>query len=275
MQEDKFSTYKGVRIDDTTDWHLTIYISDSGMSAYLKNLENPLEPFTLLFNEEWKVSEHDLLSNIENAVYEHPQLFEDFSTDVVLSASKCLWIPKEVEENSEGLADMYRQIYSANPEDLFYDSVGNMTCVYSFAPGLPSFMRRTLSGARIRSQQGVLVKRFSESVADMPRMYVNIREREADIVLFDGKKLLLSVTYGWQEYMDLSYHVLNVADVYGMDRKNLQVSISGMRDVKTELMRELRRHITYVMLTMLPSGFSKLDVPLGVALVMSRVSRTK
>ena len=50
--EDNLTTYKGVRIDDTAEWRLAVYITETGMSAYLKNTENPLEPVATLFEEQ-------------------------------------------------------------------------------------------------------------------------------------------------------------------------------------------------------------------------------
>ena len=34
--EDNLTTYKGWRIDDTAEWRLAVYITETGMSAYLK-----------------------------------------------------------------------------------------------------------------------------------------------------------------------------------------------------------------------------------------------
>lgn len=273
MQEENITTYRGFRVDDTAEWHLTVYMSEKGMSAYLKNVENPLEQVVTLFSENWKSDDRNLLDNIENAVYDHPQLLDDFSTDVVVAAPRCLWIPAEVADGREELAAEYRKIYPSSEDDIFFDAVGDMRCVYTLAPGLPSFMRRTLSGARIRSLQGLLVSRFMENVADMPRLYVNIRDDEADMLLFDGKKLLLASTHPWREQTDLLYNVLNIMEVYKLDSGNTKVSLSGLKEVKTDFMKELRKYVTYVMLTTLPSGFSKSDIPLGAALVMSRLSQ--
>ena len=63
--EDNLTTYKGVRIDDTAEWRLAVYITETGMSAYLKNTENPLEPVATLFEEQWQQDETALLRNIE------------------------------------------------------------------------------------------------------------------------------------------------------------------------------------------------------------------
>ena len=94
MKPQEATTYRAIRVDDTAEWKMVIYISWYGMSAYLKNEEDPTEPLVTMFNETWRVDEEDLLSKIQATVYDHPQLFEDFSTEIIINTERSLWIPK-------------------------------------------------------------------------------------------------------------------------------------------------------------------------------------
>ncbi|MDE5870070.1 MAG: DUF3822 family protein [Muribaculaceae bacterium] len=271
------ATYRAVRIEDTADWRLIIYISRSGMSAYLKHEEDPMEPLVTLFHEHWTGNEENLLNRIETAVYDHPQLFDDFSTEIIINTDRALWIPRAVVEETKGTGnsprdeyELYKMVYKAEEEDIFSDEFSDKLCLYTLVPGLNSFIRRTLPGARTWCQQTLAVRRFTDQVSDMPRLYVDIREGEADYYAFDGKKLLLAATHGWVDKMDIAYQVFNFIDIWNLDKSNTQVLLSGKREVKSELMSVLREHLQYVMLTMLPSSVSKSDLPLAVGLAIAR-----
>lgn len=268
------ATYKAVRIDDTAYWRLTIYISRTGMSAYLKNEEDPTEPVMTLFSDTWKSDDESLLRRIETVVYDHPQLLDDFSTDIVISTDRAVWVPRKDAEDA-GEEGLYNKVYPAEEEDIFVDEIEGMECIYTLVPGLQPFIRRTLPGARTWCQQTVAVRRFRDRVADMPRIYIDIRENEADLIGFDGKKLLFSTTHPWRDKMEIPYHLFNLIDIFGLDPKNVQVSLSGKREIKMELMQFLRQYISYVMLTMMPSAVAGSDMPQAVAMLVSRVQKEK
>ncbi len=274
MEKKESATYKAVRIDDTADWRLIIHISEDGMSAYLRHEEDPLEPIVTLFELKWERDETLLLERIENAVYDHPQLLEDFSAEVIIRAPRTMWVPSEFLEEPGSEYDLYETVYNAEPEDIFLDDRLEEKCLYSLVPGLQSFLRRTLPGAIIRSHQGVVVGKFRDRIADVPRIYVDLHGEEADIVVFDGKRLLSSATYECHGLNDVAYHVFNIMEIYGLDPTQCQVSVSGSRETRNNLVKLLREHISYVMLTMLPKAAVGLELPLSVAIAAGR-TRTK
>lgn len=269
--EETLTTYKGVRIDDTAEWRLVVYISETGMSAYLKNLENPLQEVVTLFEEKWDWEESSLLRRIETAVYDHPQLMDDFSTEIVVCSPRTMWVPEEVVEDGNDEVELYNRIYRAEAGDVMSDSFSGMICLYTLAQGLPAFLHRTLSGARITCHLSLLAKRFMSRGADMPRIYADIRDGEVDFVVLDERRMLLSCTHQWHDKMDIAYHIFNLMDVYGLDPKNTQVSLSGLKDEKQALLKVLREHIAYVMLTMMPSAVSKAEMPLPAAIAISAI----
>ena len=268
--EENLTSYKGYRIDDTAEWRLVIYLSAQGMSAYLKNIENPLEQIVTLFEEKWQEDESALLRRIETAVYDHPQLLDDFSTEIVICTSRPLWIPDEFAGDYEEQARLYNIVYKAEEEDIFSESFNGMTCLFTLAPGLQSFLRRTISGARISSHLGVLARRFTGRGGEMPRIYVDIREGMADFVALDDRKMLLAATHAWRSPDDIAYHVFNLMDIYGLDPANTQVSFSGLREVKQQLVKQLREQISFVMLTMMPSAVQKSDMPITAAIALAK-----
>ncbi len=274
------STYKAVRIEDTAEWRMIIHICHTGMSAFLKNEDDPMEPLITLFTTDWVRDDESLLRKIETVVYDHPQLLDDFSTEIIINTERALWMPRsaveyrdsqeESEESYRDETDLYNMVYKADEEDIFMDEFYDKVCLYTLTPGLQAFIRRTLPGARTWCQQTLAVRRFADQVSDMPRLYVDIRYGEADYYAFDGRKLLLAATHGWRDKMEIAYQVFNIMDIWKLDASSTQIMLSGKKDVRTDLMKILREHLQFVMLTMLPSSVSKSDLPLAIRLVMAK-----
>lgn len=262
------STYQAVRIGDIADWKLICVISESGMSAYLKH-SNPTQDVITLFDEKWDADEEELLKRIENVVYDHPQVLDDFSADIVVIAPKSIWAPTSLLRDGEDEAPvLYNKIYSASDEDVMADELEDATCLFSLVPGLQPFLQRTFPGARVHAHLAVMASRFRDRSSDMPRVYIDIRPGWADFVALDRRNLLMAASHPWKEPSDIEYNLFNILNVYGLDPEIVQVSLSGLREVKNTLMHDLRKYVTYVMLTMMPGIGVKAGMPLPGALLM-------
>lgn len=264
------NTYQAVKIGDISDWRLIVAISAVGMGAWLKN-DDPMRDVETLVSETWNCPEEDILKNIENAVYDHPQVLDDFSSDIAIIAPKSIWAPADlVEENEDEILRIYNQVYTADESDILTEDVADATCIFSLTPGLNAFLQRTFPGARIHSHLGVLTQRFRERSADMPRVYLDIRNKEVDIIAFDRKNLLMAATHSWYSPNDIQYHLFNILNVYGLNPEEVQVSLSGLKDVKAELLPLLRKTIAYVMLTMTSAPGAKAEMPLAASLLLRK-----
>lgn len=262
------ATYQAVRITDIADWRLIVLISRLGISAWLKHT-NPAQNLVTLFEEKWNNDSGILLSRIEEAVYDHPQVLDDFSADIVIVAPNNLWVPSEMAiDDDDPAIDAYCRIYGTQPDDVLVDINGKTACAHSLCKGLTGFLRRTFPGAAVYSHLSVLTRRFSGRIADMPRVYLNVRPSDFDIISFDGKKLLLSATHPWHKLDDIQYHLFNTFDIYGLKPDATQVSVSGVRERKTELVQQLRKSVKYVMMTMVPTVGASANMPIEAALTI-------
>ena len=275
--EETNSGYRAIRIGDPSDWRLVMVIGAGGIETYLRNVENPMDEVEILFREEWDGDTSTLLERVESAVYDHPQLLDDFAADIAIETPKALWIPEKIVEKGEEsdsddetptVEKIYNTVYEAAEEDIMQDYVDGKVCAYTLVPGLQAFLQRTFPGARIRCHQAVLVKRLCDRVVDMPRVYIDIRKGWADFVVFDGTKLLMAVSHEWRAQEDIRYHLFNLLDVYDIDPKGVHVSLSGMRDEKNALMQALRGDVAYVMKTLVPGIASKTGMSLVASLLM-------
>lgn len=96
--EETNSGYRAIRIGDPSDWRLVMVIGAGGIETYLRNVENPMDEVEILFREEWDGDTSTLLERVESAVYDHPQLLDDFAADIAIETPKALWIPEKIVE---------------------------------------------------------------------------------------------------------------------------------------------------------------------------------
>lgn len=262
------STPRPLRISDPSEWRLVCVITATGLEAYLRNLEDPTAEVECLLRESWGKTEN-ILKELENAVYDNPQLLDDFSTDMAIVSERTLWVPREVMESSDDMCDSYfTELFGGEQDDIMRDYLGDKVCMYTLTPGLRAFLDRTFPGARIRNQQSVIVARFGDRIADMPRIYIDIREGEADFIAFEDTRLLTAVTHDWRSIEDIQYHLFNIMDVYGLDRRHIHISLSGLKDEKRRLTALLRNEVAFVMMTMVPGIATKAGMSLTASLLM-------
>ena len=212
---------------DTGQWRLIVRIYRGGISAHLENtLHEGLEP-QLLFASSWEPGEGTLLQNIENAVYDHPRVLDDFSACILVFDRRTAFMPTELVEEAEGAEETYYSaLYSADPADILTDTDGDLTAAYSPAPGLKGFLSRTFPGARVECNLMNQVRRLRR-VGTGLRLFVTMRPDEADFILLDGENLISASTRAWLAGPDIVYYALNLADAYGYTMSDISVKIAG------------------------------------------------
>lgn len=212
---------------DTGQWRLIVKVKASGISAFIENtIHTDLEP-QLLFATEWEANDGNLLQNIENAVYDHPRVLDDFSACVIVYDPKTLFMPTVVMEETEGAEEtVYTAIYDADPAEVMVDVDSDLTAAHCLARGLKGFLNRTFPGAKIESNLMNQVRRLrlgNEGV----RLYVQVRETESDFILLDSHNLLSASTHPVNGATDVAYHAFNIMDVYGLRPLSTPIVLSG------------------------------------------------
>lgn len=212
---------------DTGQWRLILNIFPTGMKAHLENTLHPdLEP-QLLFTTEWEADGSSLLRNIENAVYDHPRVLDDFSAKIIVYDRRVVFMPTALMEETEGAEEScFTALYDASPEDVMTESDDDITVAYAPAKGLKGFINRTFPGARVGCNLMDKLKQFRRR-EDGERLYVEVRENEADFLLLDGEKLLSASTHSWNAGSDIVYHGFNLMDVYSVTPKDTRVFLGG------------------------------------------------
>lgn len=253
---------------DISDWRMVAVISDRGMRAYLRNMEDPTIAVEELFREKWDVGE-GLLARIENAVYDHPQILDDFTSEIIVTAPRALWMPAvQAEEDDELPFRIYNSVYSAREEDLSVDEFGELLNLYSLEPGLLPFLQRTFPGARVSNHLTILARRFREMGGDYPRLYIDVRDAEADFILYDGDRLLLGVTLPRHTLYDISYYVSTAIDEFGLRNEEIRVAVSGSPEEAKQVIDLLRERIPHLIHTVFSGAPQELEMPVVAALAL-------
>lgn len=227
---------------DTGQWRLIVKVRANGISAFIENtIHTDLEP-QLLFSIEWEANDGNLLRNIENAVYDHPRVLDDFSACVIVYDPKTLFMPTEVMEETEGAEEtVYTAIYDADPAEVMVDVDADLSAAHCLARGLKGFLNRTFPGAKIESNLMNKVRRFRKENQGV-KMYVDVRDREADFVMLDGRNLISASTHPTGAASDVAYHAFNIIDVYGLQPTSTPIVFSGagVTDELKEIISKLK-----------------------------------
>ncbi len=256
---------------DIGTWHLMIYISETGMSAFLKNHEEQTQPPVNLFETSWKFSEESLKHNIETAVYDNPRLLDDYATEIIIQSRKTLQVPTSIIDENEGADEtLFCNIFSVEPDDIFSDLNGEETTIYSLAPGLPAFLRRTLPGAKVKSHLSCLINYLRNRTSDKIRIYCDVRKDEVDLIAFNGTNLISAATQEWSTPDDISYRILLLIQAYDLTAENVEIYLSGQKDGKIESAGRLRDLSLSVSLTAMPSAHN-VNLPTAGQIALNRI----
>lgn len=261
--------YSPVDLADTGMWRLLLYVKANGMSACLQHIEDRNALPVVLFDTEWDTSS-DLLSNIENSIYDNPRLFDDYATEIIIESPHTIFVPTDFIDEPGREEEYFNEVYSADAEDIFSDIIGEEVALFSLGEGISSFLQRTLPGAKIRSHLAVLINRMRNHTAEVPRIYADIRNNEVDILAFDGTSLLSASVQKWEAPDDIAYRILLLMQAYSLRPDAIEVRISGLPDIKTPLVDTLRKMLSFVVFQPEPAAVEESHLPLAMALAAER-----
>ncbi len=259
---------------DTGQWRLIVYISRLGMRAFLKHISDKSRPMAEMLAVNWQNDDpSSLLSQIENAVYDHPGLLDDYATEIILESQKVCFAPNEILDNgsldSEEDAEnnIFTTVFPGDDQEVLTDRLPDCTALFTLARGLDGFFSRTIPGARIRSHLAVIAERFRRRKAEGTRIYVDIREKNLDLLAFNNERMLSASVQQWRTKEDILYRIFNMMNAYGLTPDNVHVYLSGSHRIKPEMLDLLRKYCHDVELTSLPAEVNA-ENPLPLAVLL-------
>lgn len=251
---------------DTGQWRLILAISESGIHALLKNTLFEEEPPVILLKKEWVVPSSELLSAIEDAVYETPRIFDDFATHIVIESAKSLWIPTEYTEEEEFNEDYFTCVFPSKSVDIFADFGENETCVYTLCPGLSSFLKRTLPGCKISSHLSVLKEHIEKKKPDT-ELFIIKDKYNTNIFTFRKGKFLSGTCYDCLSIEETALKALMTLKTYGIGAQEARCNLVCKNEDFNKFKEMLRDLIPHIKLMDLPPLVRDEGIVLSAAIV--------
>lgn len=196
------------------------------------------------------------LRDIEAAVYDNPFLLSEFRRVwcVVESRSHLLVPPECADEATQ------RQLFAAAfPSQSLQmhtelTDTPNSLMLHGLQPDFAAFVTRTFTGARIQSHLTSLIRYFASRPGHAGRMgmAVNVRPASLDIIVTQGRRLMLANTFDYAHPEDAVYYILAVRHTLGLDPRTDELLICGDRDAREKLAPMLRTYIGRVMPAIFP-----------------------
>lgn len=255
---------------DTGQWRLIVQISHTGMTGLLKHATDTTRPLVQIVNAKWDYATGgELLRRIENTVYDHPSMLDDYATEIILLTPHACFAPNNVIDTMEDAeAQIFNTLYPGSKQEILSDRLSDKTVLYSMVRGLDGFMSRTLPGARLRSHLGVIAEYLeARQTGGASNVYVDIREGEADIFLYVDGKLYSASVQQWQKPEDLAYRIFNLLNAYEINTSAARIYLSGIRQIRmqlTEILQRLRANVRNMPLP--PQPNEELPLPLSLLL---------
>lgn len=214
----------------------------------------------------WASDPERILDSVENAVYDHPMLLEDYDCRILVDTPRLLLFPAEAPATVIDRA--MERFYDVAPEDVFTHELCGAVIAFSLCRGLRPFLSRTYAGVTPQHPLVPLCRWFSRD-AGVPgriRIYADIDAPWLHLMAFSGDRLLHASTHGAATTADAAYFIFALWKQLEMTPDDGQVYISGNPAMRKELMPLLRRHINYVGLSLLPAVEDADNVPTAVLL---------
>ncbi len=196
----------------------------------------------------------DSKQTLENAVYDTPQLLEDYShTTIALHSQHFVVMPAELTASAN---IVFQASFSSLEGELMTCQVKNTEAAIAcdVPLGVTAFLQRTFGAPTLLHHLAPLIAYCAEAYADDNGcMHINVTEQEAHIVATLGGKLQLANTYPYHSVDDIIYFALAAFRECHFDSRADKVFLSGDNELRSRLAEPLRQRIAYVMPELFPS----------------------
>lgn len=245
-------------------WHLLLELRPGELSAVACPLYDGdrlmLEriPLGMTADGPAALSAHASLKQIEDAVYDHPELLLDYRrVTVLIDTERFLAIPDAIAPSSELFAAVFGQAFpSAGRRELLVSPVGGMklNIAYDVDADILGFLRRTFHNATIRHVLAPLCIYFRQKYPGGGRgkTLVNFDGSRMDMLVLGPVAPLVLNSFRFRDPMDAAYYILAVRQQLALADTD-EIMIGGDRAMRAAVTPVLRRFVRYVMPAIFPT----------------------
>lgn len=237
---------------------LYLYINPEGVSAWHADVSGCREEFSVSRH----LSADSGLRHIEDIIYDHPDIIDDFHVTVFADFGRSFLLPDDYENFLEESVEI---MFPDSGMDKIVTKCGEYCLVNLLPYGVKSFLERTFPGVILQHPTVPLIEKFRKNPEGGCRIYLHRQGEYSYLVAFSREKLLWLSTHVTVENADAAYYLLEVWNILGFKADDAKLFISGPRSMKEELLPLMRRHIEQVVTYRKPDNYPE-NAPLAVSL---------
>ncbi len=251
------------RYADTRQYDLLLLISGTGIDAFFKEIGVVRAPELGPSDHRDADPEHTL-KLIEDTIYDHPMLLEEYRLSLLIHTPQVLYFPSGVP--TELIEECMKRVYDADHSEFFTEQQGQEICAFYICKGLKDFLQRTFPAVEIRHHLSPLKQQFCTASSSRTRVYADYDSKMLSLLAFDGTRFLHGSTHPVSSAADAAYFVFALWQRLGLTADSGELNVSGPKEARQEFMTLLRRHLNYVMLTLLPRLDGAEKIPTSILL---------
>lgn len=226
-------------------WKLVLYISTTGFRASYYNVAT--HEVANAMTIDWNCNESEMLHRLQEVVYEHSVLLTEHSTIVIIESKHFVIAPPRIVETEDDAERIIETLHTLKDDDMWVDTIGDKSIVFSSAKGLDSFLQRTFIVERVVSHLNPYINLINKlESSSQEKMIVALHRNRLDVVAERKGVLLLANSFEWQETSDASYYLLNVWQTLGLDQQSAELHLYGCKELRDSVSMTIRKFINYV-----------------------------
>ncbi|MDE5953588.1 MAG: DUF3822 family protein [Duncaniella sp.] len=247
------------KIESPELWNLLLRISRDALHVVIYSIVEDNSLVYRRFNLDTASS--SWIGALQNVIYDNPAILSDFRrVYCVVETEKYLLVPSACESVADRTL-LFGAAFPGSGLEMAVDETGalNAIAITAIEPELRGFINRTFQRVSIVSHIASLCRyaALNGSLGNKVRMIANMRERAVDVIVIDGRRLMLANTFAYDKPDDAAYYLLAVRQRLGLDANNDELLLAGDLACKEEIMPMLRNFVARVMPVIFPPQMFK------------------
>lgn len=240
-------------------WNLLLRLSPRALDAVVYSI---IEDNSLTYcHFELDTASTPWITAIQNVVYDHPALLSDFRKVYCAVETRSYVVVPSACEAEESRRLLFDAAFPSSQLEMKVDPTGttNAIVLNGISPELRGFINRTFQRATIISHIAALClyAAHSGSHGSNMKMTVNLRKESIDVVVTDGRKLIMANTFAYTHPDDAVYYILATRKRLGLDDRSDELLLVGNQNVRETLTPTLRNFVARVMPVIFPPQMFK------------------
>ena len=192
-----------------------------------------------------------LTANLKQAFRETEWLSNPFRhVNILASGGRFTFVPLEFFEDELAESFFHHNHPKRENEVVQYNILHNNNVVVLFGMdrSVCNFLREQHPDARFYAQASPLIEYCTAKsrLGNNRKMYVYLRKEALDVYAYERSRLLLANTFACKTSADRIYYLLYIWKQLGLDQERDELHLTGCRDIREDLLPELKRYIRQV-----------------------------